>query len=117
MSDTFVVDATSGKATILKDPEADLDYIFDWSAWLADDGDTINTVASELFNSDFTAIDASDTFGLSNAHGTNPSISGQTVVFWLKGGTIGNKYAIRSKITTISGRIDVRTFYVSIKDR
>lgn len=106
--DTYVISAT-GKATIKKDPDATLDYPFDFTDWLTDIGDTISAalvipVAGILL----------DTVG----HGPNGySVSGMKVIAWLKGGTIDETYQVTCRVTTAAGRIDDRSIFVNIKDR
>ena len=103
MTDTYVVSA-SGKSTIVKDPLAALDYIFDWSLWL----DAItDTIASQV------VVPAT---GLTLA---SSSVVGKTVVAWISGGTVGQTYQVDCKITTNSSppRTDSRSFFIKIKDR
>lgn len=102
MTDTYVVDATTGKATILKDPQAVLDYIFDWAAWLTDISDTLATHV--------VTPDAGITLDSS-------SIVGSTVVAWLSGGTAGTTYRVACKITTTGGRTDERSIFIKVKER
>jgi len=104
MVDTYVV-GTTGKATILKDPDAVLDYIFDWTAWLDDVADSITTktvttptVAGQI------VIDSS-------------SIVGKTVVAWISAGAAGQTYEVNCHIVTAGGREDDRTIYIKIKER
>lgn len=84
-----------------KDPEAVLDYAFDWTAWLQD-GETITdhtiTVAAGI---------------------TNPSSSeaAGVVTVWLSGGTAGTTYTVECLITTSEGRTDERSMTVSVKER
>ena len=59
---------------IIKDPDADLDYALDWSAWL--DGDTINT-ATWTVGAGLTKHDE--------------TVSGDIATVWLKGGNAGQK--------------------------
>jgi len=101
MAETFVLDG-SGKPTILKDPNAVLDYTFDWTAWLA--GDTLVSIDSAV----------------SGSIGANISaqyFSGQKATIWVQGGTSGSKIALRCRIVTLAGRVDDRTVYLKIKER
>ena len=104
MVDTYVV-GTTGKATILKDKDAVLDYIFDWTAWLDDVADTIatKTVTTPTVSGQIT-IDSS-------------SIIGKTVVAWISDGTEGQTYSVTCHIVTAQGREDDRTIYIKIKER
>jgi hypothetical protein len=107
MSDGFVINATSGKATITKDPQAVLDYTFDWSDWL-EVGDTITAQT-------VTVHDGPDSVLVKNSS----SITGSSdqVSCWLSGGTVGAKYTVTAHITTAGGRQDDRSFYVKIKEK
>jgi hypothetical protein len=84
-----------------KDPDAKLDYGFDWSLWLQT-GETISasiwTIPSEL-----TKI--SDSFS-----------SNETIV-WLQGGENKKTYTIANKITTNQGRIDERSIRIVLRER
>jgi hypothetical protein len=100
-TDTYVVGA-SGKSSIVKDPQATLDYTFDWSAWLdlVDD-----TIADEECTCDDGIVIQ------------NTNINGESVIVWLTGGEVGGEYTVTCKITTAAGRIDERSFYVKVRDR
>ena len=89
-----------GKA--IKDPQAVLDYIFDWSAWLA--GDTIST--QTLTSDDGITIDSSVVGG----ENTN-------VTAWVSGGTAGKSYRVTSRVTTVGGRTDERLIVILVRDR
>ena len=90
----------------IKDPSAVLDFVFDWSLWLAT-GETITAstiTASTITASTGITVD-SDTF------------TGTTVTYWLSGGTLNTLYTIVNHITTSAGRQDDRTDSVTIHDR
>lgn len=101
MVDTYVVSA-SGKAIIVKDPQAKLDYVFDWTLWLADIADTI---VSQVIT-----VDAGITLFSSG-------VVGATVVAFISGGTVGTTYRASCKITTTAGRIDERSIFIKIVER
>lgn len=103
MSETFVPDQ-SGKYTIIKDPNALLDYTFNWTAWLAGVVDKIITVDFNVSNS-ATAIVQQTYF--SDTHATA----------WVSGGVVGEKITLRCRIYTEEGRIDDRTGYLKVKER
>lgn len=86
----------------IKDPEAKLDYVVDWSAWLEPDADTIAT--SEW--------DAPDGLTVESEAATN---SRATV--WLSGGTEGSVYPVVNSIVTAAGRTDERTIYIHVNDK
>lgn len=80
-----------------KDPDAKLDYVLDWSTWLA--GDTI--AQSEWIVPT----------GLSLVtHGFDAT----TATIWLAGGTAGELYAITNRITSAAGRIDDKVMLVRV---
>lgn len=89
---------------ILKDPDALLDYTFDWSAWLPL-GDTIVTSSVTISNSASMAKESETITG------------GNKVVVELSGGALRDLAAVRCRITTAAGRIDDRTIYVRVQDR
>lgn len=84
-----------------KDPQAVLDYAFDWSDWL-DSGETIAsttiTVASGL-----TKDSDSESDGI--------------VTIWLSGGTAGTSYTVACKIVTSSSRTDERSITIMVINR
>lgn len=84
----------------IKDPDATLDYTVDWTSWIG--ADTIATVTWTVAS------------GITNSATSNTTL---TATIWLSGGTVGQTYAIACKITTTAGRIDERTFTVTVKQR
>ena len=84
-----------------KDPDAILDYQFDWSAWLAS-GETISSYVVTV-DSDLTKDSDSNTT--------------TAVTVWLSGGTVGNIYNVACKIVTSANRTDERTMSVEVKER
>lgn len=86
---------------IEKAPQAELDYGFDWSRWLAS-GDTISdaewTVPTGL---------SKDGEGSDNSS-TSVSISG---------GTVGTRYVVSCDIETAQGRVDHRSFEIRCVER
>lgn len=85
----------------VKDPSAVLDYVFDWSPWLAD-GETIN--AHTISVDDGLTLDSS-------------SVDGTSVTAWLSGGTAPNRYKVACLVSTTGGRTDERTMTISVRDR
>jgi hypothetical protein len=86
----------------LKDPDAILDYGFDWTSWL-DSGETIVsavwTVATGL-----TKVRQQD--------------ADKVTIVWLSGGTAdATPYSVACKITTTLGRTDERTMYIQVIQR
>lgn len=81
-----------------KDPDAELDFGFDWETWL--DGDTLAT-STWIVPTGITKD--SDLF----------TIIGVTTI-WLSGGTLREVYKVVNRITTIGGRTDDRTLVIKI---
>jgi hypothetical protein len=84
-----------------KDPNAVLDYQWDWSAWLAD-GETI-TVA---------VIDVPTGLTLDSQDNATDAITA-----WLSGGTVGAGYQVTCHIETSAGREDDRSIYLICRER
>ena len=85
----------------IKDPDAVLDFSFDWTTWL-DVAETID---------DYT-IDA-DTGITVDSDGEVDGV----VTVWLSGGTAGLTYAVRCEIDTTDSRTDERTIMIQVKER
>lgn len=85
----------------IKDPDAVLDYVFDWSSWL-DDTDTISsyTVTAES--------------GLTVDSDSNTTTA---VTVWLSGGTANTDYEVTCSIVTADGREDDRTAVIMCRER
>lgn len=88
------------RLTFIKDPEAVLDYVLDWTNWL-DSADTISAVA--VTGATGITVDSS-------------SSTTTSTTAWVSGGTEGNTYAVTFHITTAAGRETDRTIYLRIKD-
>jgi hypothetical protein len=99
---TYTTDKVSGLPLIEKDVEANLDYPFKWTDWLAEISDTIST---KLITAET---------GITADAGT---IVGTTVVVWVSGGTVNKTYRVSCRITTVGGRIDERTILIKVKQR
>lgn len=88
--------------SFIKDPDAVLDFTRNWSAWLAEVDDTIET-------SSWTVPDGIEK--------TNESHTDTTATIWLAGGEVDSTYQLTNRITTAGGRTDERTFSVEIRQR
>lgn len=88
--------------TFRKDPNANLDYGFDWSDWM-ESGDTIE--ASEWLFSVAGLVAGDEAFG------------DDATSIWIAGGTDGMEYLVTNRITTQDGRIEDRTFQISVVQR
>ena len=87
--------------TFRKDPDAVLDYLWDWTSWLQT-GETITTS---------TFIVPS---GITKNSDTNTAT---TCTIWLSGGTIGATYKITNRIVTSAGRTNDRSTMFVINDQ
>lgn len=86
----------------LHDPQAVLDYKFDWSAWL-EDGETI--IAHQVTGDGVTVDSSSVTDG------------GTSVTAWVSGGTATVGSRVTCQITTTLGRVDERSMLLYVEDR
>lgn len=84
---------------MLKDPNATLDYGFDWAKWLGTDTITTSTwvVTGATKNSD--------------THDTT------TTTVWLSGGIVGTQIVATNHIVTAGGRTDDRTMTITPRER
>lgn len=89
-----------------KDPDAVLDYVWDWTAWLAGDTIATKTVTVTAAVGDLTplAVDSS-------------TITGSTVVAWLSGGKVNTTYSVTCRVTTAGGRTEDRTSRFIVTER
>lgn len=85
-----------------KDPDATLDYQFDWTEYLTPISDSILSVVWTL-SAGLTQV--SQTFNATKA------------AIFVSGGVIDDTETIACKITTSGGRIDERTISLSIVNR
>ena len=85
-----------------KDPDASLDFGFDWTEWL-ESGDVVLSSAWTSTPSGLTL------FG--------PDFGPTSTVTWLSGGEDGTEYLVTNRVTTRDGRTDDRTFAVSVIQR
>lgn len=85
---------------ITKDPNAVLDYYFDWSTWL--NGDTIAT-STWIVPAGLTMTSESET-------------STRTTI-WLSGGIFPERYKVVNRITTGAGRTEDRTLLVIMEEK
>ena len=85
-----------------KDPDAVLDYAFDWSSWLSA-GETIST--------------RTITVGTGLTQPSTDTESSGVVTVWLSGGAAGNDYDVACKIETSASRTDERTITIRCINR
>jgi len=85
-----------------KDPDATLDYTFNWLPWLAPISDTITDV-EWVPDEALTVESSSNTTARATA--------------FVSGGTAGETLRLTCRITTAGGRIDDRTIILKIVNR
>ncbi len=99
-------------ALFVKDPDALLDYVFDWAPLT---NNRLHAKSDWLeANETITAATVTADSGLTVS---NVSFTDTAVVAWLSGGVAGESYTVRCRITTSAGRIDDRSVEVQIVDR
>ena len=89
-------------AVYKKDPNAVLDYTFDWTAYLTPIADTIVS-ATFVFDAGLTKVSQSNT--------------AMTATAYMSGGTVGEKLTLTCRIVTAGGRTDDRSITLSIVER
>lgn len=85
----------------VQDPDARLDYKWDWSQWLA----TGETIISNV-------VTVPDGLTLDEQSDADTSI-----IAWFTGGVNGMTYKITCHIVTSDGREDERSIYISFRNR
>ena len=96
----------------IKDPDAVLDYVFDWKASTNGTGDSDWLAAGETISSH--TIDADTGITVDSSAQTDINTS---VTVWLSGGTAGTAYAVRCEIVTSASRTDERTMRILVEER
>lgn len=86
--------------TFLKDPNAVLDYVNDWSDWLGTD-----TIVTSTWTPP-TGITV-------DSHVSTDT----SATVWLSGGTAGTTYSVVNRIVTAAGRTEDRTLTFRVVDR
>lgn len=87
------------------DPDAVLDFQFDWSDWLDDDTEEAVSEAT---------ITISPTGELI---ATEPAVVAGVVTYWLSGGVATKRYQVSCLIETTGGRTDERTIIINCFER
>ena len=86
-----------------------MDYVFDWTEWLA----TGETIAVDSETGEKLITITADT-GITVDSWTEDD---GKVTVWLSGGTAGINYKVACKITTSAGRTDERTIWIKVVER
>ena len=84
------------------DPDARLDYLFDWAQWLSTDEDTITEAT----------VTGPDGITVEPATFTDTGVSA-----WVSGGSAGESYDLTCHIVTAAGREDDRSITLVCKER
>ncbi len=87
-------------SAFIKDPDAVLDYTFNWASWLGTDTIASSTVTAE----DGLTVDSK-------------SQTSTAVTAWLSGGTAKESYSVTCHIVTAAGREDDRTIGITVQER
>ena len=93
-----------------KDPDAKLDYPFDWRAKTNGHGDSDWLAPSEMIVSYVITVDDGLTL-------LSSSQSNGIVTAWISGGEVGKWYKVACKIETNMGRIDEHTMHIRVEER
>ena len=100
----------------IKDPDAVLDYKFDWAALTNETGSSDGLAAGETISAHtitITPVTASpltkDSSALSDAN--------TSVTVWLSGGLAGTDYKVACLIETSASRTDERTMKIKCRER
>lgn len=102
---------TRSRSFYLKDPDAVLDYTFDWGPWLPEGDQLVDheVVVSPVEPGGVT-VDASQL-------STGSSAVLRYVIVWLSGGNAGTSYQVTCRVTTADGRTDDRTMTIQVAER
>ena len=95
-----------------KDPNAVLDYVFDWAASTNGTGDSDWLASAETISTKTIASTTGITVDSSSITDSNTSVT-----VWLSGGTAGTDYEIACKIVTSASRTDERTITIMVRER
>ena len=85
--------------SFVKDPEAVIDYVMDWTFYLAG-----NTISTSVWSVPGLTI-------------TSQSHTSTRATVWLAGGTAYQRYIARNTITTSAGQTDVRGIAITVYPR
>ena len=96
----------------IKDPDAVLDYKFDWKALTNGTGPSDWLTAGETISDHVIDADAGITVDSSALSDGNTSVT-----VWLSGGTAGTEYKVRCEIDTSASRTDERTMKIKCEER
>lgn len=98
MPTTF--EGTNTFPQITKDPNAVLDYMVDWTAWLGTDD-----------------IEAVEFIVPAQVTKVSEEHDAKTATVWLSGGSANSTHEIVCRITTVAGRVEDRSFLLNMRQR
>ena len=96
----------------VKDPEAVLDYKFDWAASTNGTGDSDWLADGETISSKTVTATTGLTVDSSSITDTNTSVT-----VWLSGGTADTNYTVTCQIVTSASRTDERSITIQCRER
>ena len=99
-------------STFIKDPDAVLDYKFDWKALTNASGNSDWLETAETITTATITSSAGITVDSDSITDTNTSVT-----VWLSGGADGSSYTIACKIVTSLARTDERTITIQVEER
>ncbi len=97
---------------VQKDPDAVLDYRFDWAALTNGNGVSNWLNSGETILSQVVVVSAGLTKDSDQLADSNTSVQ-----VWLSGGSMGIEYSLACLIVTSEGRTDERTITVYVVDK
>lgn len=104
-----------GRGLVDKDPNAVLDYTWNWADWLDPVSDTI---ASVSFVATGVTVDSSSIVDADTSDTPPVTVTDGGVRAFISGGTAGGaKPTVVCRITTAGGRIDDRTIVFNMRER
>jgi hypothetical protein len=96
----------------VKDPQAVLDYVFDWAALTNGTGTTDWLASGETISTKTVTVSSGLTVDSSSIINTNTAVK-----VWLSSGTAGSQYTVACKVTTSASRTDERTITIDVRNR
>lgn len=96
-----------------KDPDAVLDYLWNWADYLGTD--TIAAADFAVYDTAGQLLDDSES-GYDGVAVDSSSAADTTATVWLSGGEVGTKYVVTCHITSAGGREDDRSLHLTIKE-
>lgn len=92
--------------SVPKDPDSTVPYFFSWTSWLTREDDTISTyelALDEAPDASLEIVQHSQAFGV--------------ITVWLRGGTVGQRYLVRCRVTTTGGRIEDASRWLTVAEK